>query len=417
MGSGSRRFGAGILALVLVVGVGAGILGGRFFKSPSNADPDRAPAAALPPDVVEISAEAQKSAGVQVDIVKTAQVPVTLDITGRVTPPESRIAHIRPLAQGLVEQVHVTVGQRVVAGQALATYDNVALGELIGEYLSEAAILRQTKTDLGVRQASQARAEELIKIEAIAQGTLEVRRAETKNAEAAVASQQARLAKLEEQIHRFGLSDADIAKFNQQGDGTHRTASHNVLKAPFAGIITKLDVAVGEFVEPDRELFTLMDLSTVWVLADVYERDLTRVRADVAATVTTEAYANRVFNGRVTYVSDTIDPKTRTAALRGVFANSDGALKLEMFVKMSVPTAERRESLVIPVAAVQRIDDKPLVFVRRADGKFERRDVTLGSEAGGLIEVRSGLKDGDAVVGAGSFYLKTAALRERIGGE
>ena len=148
MAQNSRRFGARTLTFVLVAGLALGVGFPRLFTGRATA-----PAAALSPNapadggVIELSAEAQKNAKVEVVSVRTATLPLTLDVTGRVTPPESRVAHIRPLAQGLVEQVHVTVGQRVIAGQPLATYDNVVLGELIGEYLSEADAEGQSRDE------------------------------------------------------------------------------------------------------------------------------------------------------------------------------------------------------------------------------------------------------------------------------
>jgi len=114
---------------------------------------------------------------------------------------------------------------------------------------------------------------------------------------------------------------------------------------------------------------------------------------------------------------DWIDPATRTAKVRAVIANRDGALKLDMFARISVPTTEQREAMVVPVDAVQQIDNQPVVFVRQSGTRFERRDVTLGASAADVVEILGGVEPGETVVAAGSFYLKTALLRERIGDE
>lgn len=372
----------------------------------------------LPPGVVEISEAAQKNSSLQVVPAQNQMLPAVIDVTGVVAPVESRVAHIRPLARGLIEKVSVSLGARVQPGQPLVVYDNIALGELIGEYLSEVAALRQAETDRDVKQKVLDRSEELIKLEAIAQQQLEQRRAEFRNAEAAIASQRARVSKVEEQIHRFGLSEAELAELSsEEGRDGHRTASHNVLRAPFAGVITKYDVAAGEVVEPERELFTITDLSTVWIQADVYEKDLGKVRAGVNATIRADAYPDRLYTGRLTYVSDVIDPTTRTAKVRCVVPNSDDALKLDMFVKVAIPTNDRRAAIVVPVSALQTVDERRVVFVKQSATRFERRIVQTGMTAGGLVELTSGVKPGEMVVGAGSFYLKTALLRERIGDE
>ena len=399
-----------VVGVLIVMSFGCSRSGGESAKTVERS--------ALPAGVVELPEDAQRNGGLATSPAELVTLPSTIELTGVVAPEESRVAHVRPLARGLIEQVSVRLGDRVKAGQALVTYDNIQLGELIGEYLTARATLRQAQTDLEVKRTVLARGEALIKQEAIAQQTLDQRRAEFQNAEATVASERARVSKVEEQIHRFGLSDADLARLNPEQGGEdptgHRVASHNVLRAPFEGIITKYDVAPGELVEPERELFTLANLSTVWVLADLYEKDLAKVAPNTTAKVKVEAYPDRVFVGQLTYVSDLIDPTTRTAKVRCVVPNPDGALKLDMFAKVVVPIRDQRQALVVPATAVQQIDGQSVVFVRQSTTRFERRDVVVGATAEGRVEVSGAVKPGDVVVGAGSFYLKTAALRERI---
>lgn len=416
-----RRFGSLALVAVLAVGLGIGFFAPRVFSG--DAAPESSEAAAtnetkLPPGVVEVDETAQRNANVETAAVVLRTLPSTIEVTGVVAPEESRVAHIRPLARGLIESVAVSLGSRVEAGQALITFDNIELGELIGTYLSEKAALQQTQSELNVKRQTLQRAQELIKLEAIAQQTLELRLAEMQNAEAGVTSQRARIAKVEEQIHRFGLTDSDLAELTTvEGQNVHRTASHSVIRAPFAGVVTKYDVARGEVVEPDHELFTLTNLSTVWVQADVYEKDLGRIERESDVAVTVEAYPDRSFAGRLTFVADLIDPKTRTAKVRCVVMNGDAALKLDMFARIAIPTRDQREVVVVPYVAVQQIDNQPVVFVRKTATQYERRDVRLGVTAGDLVEVLDGLKSGETVAAAGSFYFKTALLRERIGGE
>lgn len=413
-----RRAALPVVTLAVVAGIGLGVAGTALIRGGSSAIdmPDRVPE--LPEGIVALPEQAQKNAGVQAARVAVRRLPVTLDATGVVGPDEGRLAHIRPLARGVVEQIHVALGTRVAAGRPLVTYDNIELGQLIGDYLSERAALGQSETDRDVKRRAVERAEGLITIEAIAQQELDLRRAEFKNAEAAVASARARVAKIEEQLHRFGLTDRDLASLTPEENRTgHRVKSHTVLRAPFAGVVTKYDVAAGEVVEPEKELFTLTDLSSVWVLADVYEKDLARIQPGTIAEIRTDAYPDRTFAGRLAHVSDLIEPSTRTARVRCVVPNADGALKLDMFVKVKLTSREQRDALVVPGAAVQQVDGRPVVFVRRSATTFERRDVQLGVAAGELIEVRGGLQAGEVVVGDGSFYLKTALLRERIGEE
>lgn len=407
-----------VLVLVLGIAVGGGAVWLFSDRPAAESASEEEHADDLPAGVVEIPEAAQKNANVEIAPVSTTRLPGELEVTGIVTPEESRVAHVRPLARGVVEKIGVSLGSRVTQGQPLLTYDNVELGQLVGEFLTERAALRQAETDREVKRTSLDRAESLIKIEAIARQELDVRRAEFRNAEAAVASAQARVSRVEEQLHRFGLSDADVkALAPESNEAPHRAASHSTLRAPFAGVVTKLDVAAGEVVEPDKELFTVADISTVWVLADVYEKDISKITRQGTCAIKVDAYPDRLFSGRITHVSDLIDPTTRTAKVRCVVDNRDGALKLDMFATVLLGTTEERQALAVPADAVQQVDNQPVVFIRQSDTRFERRDVQVGRRSGQLVEILSGLEDGQMVVGKGSFYLKTALLRERIGDE
>lgn len=406
-------------ALVLAAGIAVGGVAVWLLT-----DPPAAKSAAqehsgdLPAGIVEIPEAAQKNANVEIAAVAMTRVPGSLEVTGSVTADESRVAHVRPLARGVVETVAVSLGSRVSQGQPLLTYDNIELGQLVGEFLTEQAGLRQTQTDLEVKRTSLERAEALIKIEAISQRELDVRRAEFRNAEAAVSSAQARVSRVEEQLHRFGLSDADLKALAPDAkESPHRAASHSTLRAPFSGVVTKFDVAAGEVVQPDKELFTVADISTVWVLADVYEKDLSKITRDGTVSIKVDAYPDRTFTGRITHVSDIIDPATRTARVRCVVENRDGALKLDMFAKVALGTSEERQALAVPSDAVQQVDNQSVVFTRQTATRFERHIVQVGRRSGDLVEILGGLEEGQMVVGKGSFYLKTALLRERIGDE
>lgn len=410
-----RRVSAFSLIVGLVVGMVAGATAWPWLRGHPDVTREQVNRPGDAPGIVELPEAAQRNGGVSTAPVSLMTLPTTIELTGIVTPEEAHVAHIRPLARGLIEEVPVRLGDRVTKGQPLAVYDNIALGEQIGEYLTLQATLRQAQTDLEVKRTTLQRGEALIKTEAIAQQSLDQRRAEFANAEAAVASERARVSKVEEQLHRFGMSDPELAKLRpEEGQDAHRTASHNVLRAPFDGIITKYDVAAGELVEPERELFTITNLSTVWVLADLYEKDVAKIQPDTDVAVRVEAYPGREFRGRLTYISDLIDPKTRTAKVRCVVPNADGALKLEMFAKIVAPLRDRRQALTVPVEAVQQIDRQAVVFVRQSATRFQRRDVTVGATAGDRIEISGPIAPGEVVVGKGSFYLKTAILRERV---
>ena len=167
----------------------------------------------------------------------------TLQTTGIVSSNETRVAHVRPLARGLVEKVFVRLGDRVKAGDPLVRYDNIELGELINEYLSALSQEEKEKANVEVSAKFLDRARALLENQAIAQKEYELKQAEYKNTLAALERQRAELAKYEEKLHRYGLSEKEItALHGPDHQQVHRTASHNILRAPFAGIITRYEL-------------------------------------------------------------------------------------------------------------------------------------------------------------------------------
>lgn len=403
-----RYFIAALLLLGLIVAL---VL--MFHGKPSTMAKDTKPE---DPNVVELNPEAQRNANLGFASVSEQKIEEMIKATGVVSPDETRVAHIFPLAQGIAEKPYVRLGDHLQAGQPLLLYDNIELGETVGEHLSLHGEVEKEKAQLEVARKSLDRANTLIKVEAISPRDYELRKAEELQAEAAVQSKEAELARSEEKLHRFGLTEEQVQRLRVSGEG-HRTASHNILRAPFAGIITKYDVSQGESVAREKELFTLVDASSVWVLGDVYEKDLGRIPDRGDCLVTVSSYPNERFRGQITYLSDFLDPNSRTAKLRCVVPNKDGRLKLEMFADVLIPTRSAAVAAVVPSAALQDIDGKPVVFVQRDATHFEKRDVTLGERGEQEAQILSGIRSGEKVVTAGSFYLKSALMREQIGGE
>ena len=394
----------------------AGVITLLIFLRGKPEDPVEQPTA-VDPNVVELSPEAQQNVGLTVMNVGDQQINQVVKTTGVVSPDQARVAHILPLARGIVEKVYVQLGDRVRGNQPLILYDNIELGELIGEHLSLLGGLEKLKAKSNVARKFLDRAETLIEAEAIAQREYELRQAEYEQAVAGVESQRAELARVEEKLHRFGLSDQDIKTLGGSEHGIHRTASHNILRAPFGGVIVKYEVSQGELVDRGKELFTVVDTSLVWVLADLYEKDIGLVTTGGECQVTVSTYPNQVFRGSITYVSDFLDPASRTAKVRCVVPNTDRRLKLAMFATVEIPVSGGRTALAVPIAALQRMNGDTVVFIQSDQTHFEKRSVHIGVRGEEWAEVISGLQRGERAVTIGSFHLKSTLLRELIGGE
>ena len=368
------------------------------------------------PNAVRIDSQAQTNIGLQVAVAQVRTVTQTIRTTGSVGPNETRIAHIRPITRGRILKVPVRVGDQVRAGQVLATYDNIELGEALGQYGVLLATLKKAQTEAEVARRSMERAKNLVELGAVARAELERRTAEYANAQSSIDTQRAELARIEEKLHRFGLEDPEIKQMTTSGViESHREVSQTNVRAPFNGVITNLNVVEGETVETDREMFTVADLSVVWVQANIYETDIRVIRKGVPATVSVDAYPGETFTGQITYISDILDPKTRTVKVRCEVPNPSGRLKLDMFVTVEIPTPTGRSAVMIPATAIQQINDQPVVFVRLNAKDFQRRLVQIGARDGDFVEVASGVKAGESVVTHGSFQLKSIALRDLIG--
>lgn len=396
-----------IVAFVLL-GITALLFHGKKGAAGNETKPDD-------PNLVELTVDAQRNANLVLAETREGQIKQMVKATGIVSPDETRLAHIFPLAQGVVEKVYVRLGDHVQKGQPLLVYDNIELGELIGEHLSLHGQLQREMAQKQVAAKKLERAKALIGVEGISPREYEERQAEALEAEAAVQSKRADLFKVEEKLHRFGLSEAQVEQLRVGEEGGHRTASHNILRAPFVGVITKYDVAQGELVSREKEVFTLVDTSMVWVLGDVYEKDIGRVPRTGQCLVTVASYPDQKFVGKIAYISDFLDPTSRTAKARCVVPNEDRRLKLEMFADVLMPTTERSSALIVPSAAVQEVNGDSVVFVQRDTTHFEKRMVKVGERTEEQAQVLDGLRAGEKVVSNGSFHLKTALLREQIG--
>jgi membrane fusion protein, heavy metal efflux system len=384
----------------------------------ASKEADKAAESAASEVSLTIDPGAQRNAGVLVESVRLERVGQSLRTTGKVAPNDTRVAHVRPLAGGRVQEVYVRLGDRVQAGHVLIAFDNIELGNAIGQYLSALAALKQARTQAEVTRRSAERAKNLVELGAIARAEMERRDAEYRNALAGIESKEADVAKVELTLRRFGLDDAELAKLRTSNEAGYRqSVARAVVRAPFSGIVTKQNVAQGEVIAPDTELMVITDLSTVWVLGSVYENDLGLVRQGAKAYATTASHPGKRFMGTITYVSDFLDPATRTANVRCEVGNHEGLLKLDMFTELEISTRAQREALLVSETAVQRIQSKTVVFVKLSDDRFEVREVQVGPGHEDRLEITAGLKPGDAVVTQGAFALKSQLLKSQIASE
>jgi RND family efflux transporter MFP subunit len=291
----------------------------------------------------------------------------------------------------------VELGESVRRGQTLMQIFSPELAEAETKYLS-------AKAELEAHEQELARTTKLVGIGAASQQELERLHAEHSAKLAGVQSLRSRLVLL-------GLS-ASVIDGLSPGKETDPTTD---VPAPIDGVVTERSANVGLNVESATKVFTVVDLSSVWVVGALYESDFSRVRVGSHAAVTTKADPGVVRQGRVSYIDPQVSADSRTARVRVEVPNPRRELRLGMYAAIEVAASANQQSLRIPRAAVQNVDDRQVVYVARPgeSGKFIEREVRLGDVSGEDVEVLSGIQPGDKVVSKGSFFVR--AERERLG--
>ncbi len=228
-----------------------------------------------------------------------------------------------------------------------------------------------------------------------------------------------------ERLLILGFREPDVAALTLEPgkrNGQQQVALYPI-RAPFAGTIIEKHLVLSEQVEPESTLFSIADLSSVWVDVDVYEKDfdlLPRVRdangghSHRTVELRVDAYPDRDFEAEVFYTGDVVDETTRTIRLKAEAKNSDRALKPGTFVRVGLAGRHLDEAIQVPASAIVTQEGKSFVFVQKEPGEFERRDVTVGYESDHTVEIREGLEPGEPVVVAGTFALKSELLRGKL---
>lgn len=353
---------------------------------------------------ITLAPEQAQRAGIKVEAVgeRMSGEAVGQQATGVVQPNAYRETPVMSLVGGIVRSVGPELGQNVGKGQTLAVVSSNDLAEAQSRYLTALA-------ELDEHHQHHARTEKLVAIGAASREEYEMATSKLRSGEAEVANMRQRLVLL-------GLSPQRVNALRSSS----QISSEVSLPSPVSGTVTSRTVNPGEVIEANKELLRVTDLSSVWVVGQVYEKDLGRIRIDSGASITSDAYPGRVFRGHVSYVDPRLDPATRTAQVRIELANPGQALKIGMYVNVAFATIGGSESTtpVVPTAAVQTINNQQVVFVATGDPNvFAVRSVRLGSESNGLYPVVEGLNVGDRVVTEGSFMLRAEWLKSHPTGQ
>ena len=371
--------------------------GGGHRSPGSPAAPTAAPGAALPDVTVTLTKEAVERAGITVAAVGTGGEAAGLKIPGVVEPNAYKQVVVTPLVSGRITRVLAELGEHVKRGQTLAQIFSPELAEAQTKFIS-------ARAELDAHERELRRTEKLVEIGAASRQELERIHAE----------HTARSADVQAVRSRLELLGMPRTAIDSMSPGKPVSAITSV-PAPIAGVITDRTANVGLNVDLATKLFTVVDLSTVWVVADVYEKDFSRVRVGSTVTVTAAAYPALALEGRISYIDPQVSSETRTAKARVEVRNPRNELRLGMLADVLVRGTNESSVPSIPRTAVQNIGDRQVVYLAnpKEPGNFIEREVRLGDAAGNQVPVLGGVKPGDAIVTEGSFYVR--AERERLG--
>ena len=340
---------------------------------------------------LKLSTEDIKTAGIKVEELKAQSLVDQVVLTATIRANQDRIAHVAPRVSARIVNVSANLGDRVKKGQVLALLDSIELGEAHSTY-------RQAQSQFSLAKSDFERAQKLKADEIIPEKDYLRARSEYEKAKAG----------LQAVSDKLRLLDAAHQE-SEQGP-----ASIFSVHAPFAGTVIEKHAILGELAQPDKQIFIVADLSMLWIEANLFEKDLARVKVGAPATISVSAYPGEVFRGRLTYISSTVDKESRAVQARVEVPNPDGRLKPEMFATASIDTASTSKALTLPQEAVLLINGQAVAFVQEAGG-FEPRAVELGEKVGGRVVVRSGVKEGEQIVVAGAYALKARMLKSQIG--
>jgi cobalt-zinc-cadmium efflux system membrane fusion protein len=347
-------------------------------------------------EVVRLSDNELNEFGIELAIAAVGSLNQYIELPGEIVLNADGMAHVVPRVSGIVREVRKTVGDRVESGEIMAVLESRELAD------SKAAFLSATAREK-LAQAKFVREERLW--QKMVSSEQEYLNAQQALAEALIAKNSA-----EQQLHALGFSDPELKELPKHPDATYTRFE---IRAPFAGTIIEKHLTLGENVNTETDVFTIADLSTVWVDINVYQKDLVQVQK--GQTVVVEiGHGIPPFSEKIAWVGPLVGEATRTAKARVVAPNPNGNLRPGIFVTAQVAVGSTAAGIIIPKSALQTFEERTVLFVRTEKG-FEPQPIEIGRQNATQVEVLSGLKAGQTYVSLGAFTLKAQLSKGAFG--
>ncbi len=338
--------------------------------APDRTQPDQ--------NLIKITKEQTKSLGI--DTVRDVYGKKELTLTGKISVDLDKVSSVYPIASGNVLKVNVSLGDKVTKGQVLAILRSTEVNSFQSQY-------QMAESDLKLAKKNLDNSEELFKSNYYSQNQVLSAQNDYKKA-------QSNVNMLKHNLKMYGTIPED-------NDATY------LILAPIDGYIVDKNITEGMQVRPDNntDLFMVSYLKTVWALADVYESDLSKVKSGDSVDVTTIAYPDKIFHGKVDKVNTLLDPVSKTLKIRIVLPNEEGLLKPDMFASIKVHTPTTQKYLTVPTKALVFDNNKYIVVVAKTDTTFEKRVVKILRSDGEVTYLLSGVQPGERIVTDGSLIV------------
>jgi cobalt-zinc-cadmium efflux system membrane fusion protein len=347
---------------------------------------------------LKLSANSEAEHEIQVVTINKKRLADLISATATIEPDPREVVRVTPRIRARVVRLIADPGQTVRPGEALAILSSIELGQAKTEYLK-------------ARSLSEIARQQLAREESLFQRKI----ASMKDVLEARAAYDTALAQYQAARETLSLLIPAVEVTRVRWSAGGRSVSDFALTSPITGTLVKRDLIVGQMVNGDTEVITVMNLDHVWVLADVFEHDLAGLSLRAPARIKVEAYPDRTFQGVVSYLSDTVDPITRTVQARIDVPNPDHRLKPGMFARAEIEAGTEREVLAAPASAIYDVNGAKAVFVQTEPHVFTVRRVVIGAAGHNDVEVISGVREGERVVTHGGLLLKALLVNTASG--
>ncbi len=366
------------------------------------------------PIQIRLTQAQENTINLATETVHQVPFPVKVKLNGKIQAANNLMTHVYTPVPGKVTGVAVSLGQHVATGQLLATIKSDQVGQLEADLLQQNlqndADIRQAKVQLNFSQMAYHREQKLFNDRISAKADLDAARTQyEKDADtlkSLLSKRQAIINAYQERLSLYGVNSGIAAEVVR----SRHITPYISITAPQDGFVITRNINNGELADPNKELFSIADLSKVWVIGNVYEKDINKVQKGQPVRITVDSFPGRVFTGVLNYVADILDPQTRTLDLRAEVPNRDLSLKPNMFANMEILTKMQRV-MAVPTSAIQRFGDYTFAYVEVNPHLFREQPVTVGPIEGPYAQITSGLNLGDKIATHGTLFLKGESLK------